>query len=1086
MSITRDKKSSLQIFSPSVNIIRDAKNSLNYILTPNSKQVYHQLLNSYKTGSRSFNIVGAFGTGKSSFLLAFERSINGHMNYFSNKSFNDVRSFEVLNIVGEFDSFRNVFASEIGFAISKKFIPKDIFIKLDQQYSKLKKKSQGLVIVIDEFGKFLEFAAKNKPETELYFIQQLCEYVNDASKEILLITTLHQDFNEYARELSTTQRNEWDKVRGRLTEITFNEPVEQLLFLAAEQLNALSLNKKNRDLGKLFKCIAQSKAFPLKDYFNEEYAEKLLPFDILSAAILILALQRYGQNERSLFSFIHSSDPLGLRNFDQNKNPYYNIGCVYDFLIHNFYSLLSTRYNPDYAQWAAIRSAIERTEGALTEGIEDGIKIIKVIGLLNIFSSASIQLDVGFLKSYCLSSMSINNAEKVIKKLEGLRIIRYVKHSNKYILFEGTDLDIELAINEAGELVEKVTNVVHHLNKYFDFPYVAAKAVHYEYGTPRFFAFRLSEIPIQELPEGEVDGYINLIFSDKISEHDIVVASEQCKNAVLFGWYNNNNEIRNLLFEIDKIKNVKENHSDDKVASRELDSILQHQVRLLNHYVSGSLYKESTYLKWFYKGKQISIADRKSFNQLLSLICRDIYSRTPAYKNEMVNKTRLSPPIQTARKNFIRALVENCDKKDLGFDETKFPPEKTIYLSLLRETGIHRIEKGAYSLGEPSNDESKLSFLWNECLAFLDTTFSGRRNLEELVDILLGAPYKLKQGFIDFWVPIFLFAKRDDFALFGRNGYIPYLTQETLELISKDPKDYEIKAFHIAGIRLNLFNGYRVLLSQSTQEKLTNKIFIDTIRPFLTFYRNLPDYAKNTSALQKRTLALRNAIATAKDPEDSFFVQFPKAMGYDISELERNPKLLRKYSDTFQESIKEIRQCYDELVVRIEEFIVNDVLGQDVKFPTYRITLQSRYKHLKKYLLLPHQQAFYQRLYSETDDKSAWLNSMVQACLNKSLESIDDIEEEILYEKLRDIFHELDNLTDISKSGFDIEKEIAFKFEITSFVEGLKKNLVRLPKSKTKQLIQLQSVVKAKLSNDRQLNIATLAKILEELLENES
>ena len=148
--------------------------------------------------------------------------------------------------------------------------------------------------------------------------------------------------------------------------------------------------------------------------------------------------------------------------------------------------------------------------------------------------------------------------------------------------------------------------------------------------------------------------------------------------------------------------------------------------------------------------------------------------------------------------------------------------------------------------------------------------------------------------------------------------------------------------------------------------------------------------------------------------------------------------------------------------------------------------MQERYRHLKEYLLLPHQKSFYQRLYTEVPDKKPWLNSMTQACIGKPLEIINDAEEQILYEKLRDTFHELDNLTEISVSGFDIKQEIAFKFEITSFVEGLKKNLVRLPKSKTKQLIQLQSQMKAKLTDDRQLNIATLAKMLEELLDHEN
>ena len=46
--------------------------------------------------------------------------------------------------------------------------------------------------------------------------------------------------------------------------------------------------------------------------------------------------------------------------------------------------------------------------------------------------------------------------------------IYITKYSFKYILFEGTDLDIDIAIDDAGRLVEKVTNVVNYLNQYFD------------------------------------------------------------------------------------------------------------------------------------------------------------------------------------------------------------------------------------------------------------------------------------------------------------------------------------------------------------------------------------------------------------------------------------------------------------------------------------------------------------------------------------------------------------------------------------------------------------------------------------------
>jgi hypothetical protein len=351
-------------FSPSVNIIRDSDIVLNYIATPNSKQTFNELVNDYQTGVRSFTIVGAYGIGKSAFLWAFEQTINRKFQHFPlpEGSIPNVESFDIIRIIGDYTSLRSAFAAKLNVAI-KDYSSDDVFSSLEEHYQSIAISGRGLVIVMDEFGKFLEYAANNNPEIELYFIQQLAEFVNDLGKNIFFITTLHQDFNGYSRALTAGQQKEWDKVKGRLKEITFNEPVEQLLFLASERLPQLKLSKKAADFSKVFKAIETSKAFPLRDYFSEAIAEKLLPFDILSAAVLTLSLQKYGQNERSLFSFIESNDHFGIRDFTIAKAPYYNLSSVYDYLIHNHYSFLTTKYNPHYAHWAAIRTAIERVEG---------------------------------------------------------------------------------------------------------------------------------------------------------------------------------------------------------------------------------------------------------------------------------------------------------------------------------------------------------------------------------------------------------------------------------------------------------------------------------------------------------------------------------------------------------------------------------------------------------------------------------------------------------------------------------------------------------------------------------------------------
>ncbi len=222
-------------YSPSVNIIRDSEISLDYITTPNSNLVFKQIIDNYNLGIHSFSLVGAYGSGKSSFLWAIEKSLNHINNFFSfeKSDFLKIKSFHTIRIVGSYNSLIKSFAK----TINSKESPDHILEKLDH----ISKNGKGILILIDEFGKFLEYAAKENPSEEIYFVQQLAELTNNPKNNILLVTTLHQDFRSYSYGLTKSQINEWDKVKGRFKEITFNEPVEQLLYLLAERISNLNL-----------------------------------------------------------------------------------------------------------------------------------------------------------------------------------------------------------------------------------------------------------------------------------------------------------------------------------------------------------------------------------------------------------------------------------------------------------------------------------------------------------------------------------------------------------------------------------------------------------------------------------------------------------------------------------------------------------------------------------------------------------------------------------------------------------------------------------------------------------------------------
>jgi ribosomal protein S15P/S13E len=1068
-------------FTTSVNILRDTERDFNYIPTPNAGQVVSQIVNDFKKGIRSFNIIGTYGTGKSSFLLALEQSIKGKKRYFE-PNFITNPKVDFIKIVGSYTSIVEQF-TDIFEVSTNKNKHENILSEIFNRYHSLGKDNGILFLLLDEFGKFLEYASKHNPEDELYFIQQLAEFCNNPKYNIVLITTVHQGFESYAYSLNSTQKQEWTKVKGRFREITFNEPVEQLLYLASEYVIENISAKPNKSIvEKCLKLAVETKAFDFNQDFLNEIATKLYPLDILAANTLTLALQRFGQNERSLFTFLESTDHTGLTKFNKQENPFYNLSCVYDYLNFNFYSFLTSRYNPDFSAWSSIRSTIENVERTFDTSINDYIKIVKTIGILNIFSANGAVLDQEFLSNYLKIACAVSDSETLIKNLDAKNIIRFRSHSKRYILFEGTDLDIQTAIIEAGNKISEVSDVTTLLNKYFKFSPVSAKLYSYETGTPRFFEFVISDYPIKKTPVGEIDGFVNLVFNSKIELSDVQETSKIQKEAVIYCFFQNSEEIKNLLFEIEKIQKVIDENQDDKVAKRELENIVDSQIRLLNHYITDSIYTGSKDVKWLFKGEERTISNKKDFIKLLSQVCSIVYNATPIFKNELVNRHKISSSIHTAKKNYFKALVNNWDKENLGFEDAKFPPEKTIYLSLLKENGISPIRENTTDI--ISIDENSTFYkLWVASEKFIEDAKFEPKRISDFIEVLSKRPFKLKQGLIDFWIPTFLFLKRDDFAVFSEDSYIPYLSEENLELIAKKPQDYTIKAFDIEGVKLDIFNSYRTFLNQSVEQKFDNSSFIETIKPFIVFYKQLPEYSKQTKRLSPSALKIRQAIVKSKDPEETFFESFPSALGLSLNALQQDRSKLQSYVTNLQNAVRELRTSYDELVKRFEDFICDEIIGKPVEFEEYKEHLQKRFKKLKKHLLLTNQKTFVQRIDSALEDKTAWLNSIAQAITGKTLAVFTDEDEILLYEKFKAMILELDSLTNISKADIDEANEEVIGVKIDSFFSKIDPKVVRVPKSKSEEIEELKIALKTKLGKDNTSNIAAVLNLLKELMQ---
>jgi len=150
----------------------------------------------------------------------------------------------------------------------------------------------------------------------------------------------------------------------------------------------------------------------------------------------------------------------------------------------------------------------------------------------------------------------------------------------------------------------------------------------------------------------------------------------------------------------------------------------------------------------------------------------------------------------------------------------------------------------------------------------------------------------------------------------------------------------------------------------SSKAQLSNQGFIESIKPFLIFYKKLSPYVQQTKQLSASTIAVRNAIVKAKDPEKLFFEDFPEALGVSLSVIAKSQKNLEQFISSLQTAIDELKAAYPSLIDRVEQFLLNEIILKEVAFKTYKVILKERWLNLKPYLIPAHLKSLLNRINS--------------------------------------------------------------------------------------------------------------------------
>jgi hypothetical protein len=963
---------------------------------------------------------------------------------------------------------------------------------------------RGLLLVVDELGKFLEYEARHYGANDIFLLQALAERASAThASKLTLLVLLHQSMDQYARGLGDTLRKEWAKVQGRFETIPFIEAGEQVLRVAAAAFtHRFDLEQSARIQAEAFGIatkLAGADALPasLQTETAAELFARCYPLHPLSALVLPLLCQKVAQNERTLFSYLGSHEPYG---FADSMGRLSKIGDwilpwqIYEYFIRNQSASLTDHYTR--RRWTEVVTAAER----LGDVPPQQEQLLKSIGLLNIIGAQ------GGLKAskdiVALCAEPPDTVPSIIRQLVSKSVLQYRKFSGEYRVWEGSDFDLEATLADHIERLGRF-NLARALNKEHALDPILGRRHAIDTGTLRYFLPTFADSDsFRSLPESTNAPRIIFFLvqsdadrhrvRDEVLGHfagpDIVVA---CPDA---------DRLRQVIAEVMALERVRREAqalNTDPVAQRE------HKDRLAvastkRREMLRALSEDPNAGVWHWQGSALELKTRRDLQAALSWILNEIYHASPIIKNELINRDKPSSQAAAARNRLLAAMLRRGSEPDLGID--KFPPERAMYLALLREPGVHRQDGDKWGFGVPDSADGprprarafRLEPVWRRIASFMTESERAPVSFAQLDEVLQAPPFGLKRGVLPIIYLAAYLVYQDECALFEEGRYIPCLSEEQLERFVRRPGDFAVQSFRIEGLRASLFREYLHLLFDDPDRR---RGVLTIARPLAQFMGDLPEYAKLTKRVSTTAQRVRSVFALAKSPQALLFDQLPVACGLEgLEQDEPDEAALRRFADRLKHALRELKTAFPGLLQHFQGLMSHafnlDRIGD---LGELRAVLRGRLDGLDRYTIdADGLRAFIRRVLKDSGTDEEWFANVLLFLGQKPAKKWNDADAEGAEYRLAEFarrVHDLEKLR-VHHDGRRHRADAAFDVVLLRSLRkgGAEHEQVVCIDVKTRGAIEsLREDVSARIRNlpDPSLRYALLAELTEEFLQGQ-
>jgi hypothetical protein len=871
------------------------------------------------------------------------------------------------------------------------------------QSAVLASSGKNVLLVVDELGKFLEYEARSAKANDIHLLQSLAELASARGPATLqLVVLLHQSFDVYAKGVKAALKNEWLKVQGRFESISFIETAEQTIRLVAAALEAQHPPSFEKQIAREAKqaALALHAAGALPSLMTVEQAHSLFVACYPIHPVALLALphlcQKVAQNERTLFTYLGSLEPFG---FQSSLERFKGNGAVtwiapselYDYFVEN--QSLSLADPLTQRRWIEVSTAVDR----MHQGSDQHASLLKSIGVLNLIGAQGGFKASPAVLATLLSGSSSSVSQHLLEELQAWSLIVFRKFTGEYRVWEGSDFDLESALRQqVAELAG--TRLSQRLKHHRKAGPIVARRFAIETGNLRAYVRRFIEFDeLTAEPPALVPQILYVLTDPSV---DLLSATEALKEATMgaplriAALVPISEEVMAVVEEAEALRRMEVKYpqlAGDPIALRETRERLK-QTESLENVILANLIEEPQYLAWIFRGESLAITGRRAFQQFLSEnLKRDVFAQTPAVRNELINRNKPSSAAMGARRKLLMAMLENSAQRDLGIE--KFPAEKSMYLSLLQATKIHRMQGQVWGFHAPDFDSyegQSYRAVWEAIAGFFASAEQTPRSVGELYEILASPPFGVKEGVLPvLWLAAYL-VLQDEVALFDNGVFLPALTKEALEKVLNNPYSLHVQSTAVTGMRGILLKKYGQLLLAGIDN---NTQILPVVKPIARMLAGLPEFSKKTNRLSQQAKDVRLLFQKAKSPGELLFELLPKACGYSGAEL-NEPAVVDAFAATLRAALHELQLAYRGLLAEFESNLksVFAMKGQ-LSLRELREALRGRFRGLESLTIdMGGSKAFLLRIQDTSGDDTIWLESLAAFIAKKPASKWDDAE----------------------------------------------------------------------------------------------